>query len=67
MPRVIAVAFEPLGRLYYFDAGDLEFGFGQAVLVPTGDGAEVAHCVWGPAELDWSQDLPACLGPAGLG
>ena len=63
MPRVIAVAFEPLGRLYYFDAGDLELGFGQAVLVPTGDGAELAHCVWGPAELDWSQDLPPCLGP----
>ena len=64
MPRVIAVAFEPLGRLYYFDAGDLELGFGQAVLVPTGDGAELAHCVWGPAELDWSQDLQPCLGSA---
>ena len=64
MPRVIAVAFEPLGRLYYFDAGDHDFGFGQAVLVPTGDGAELAHCVWGPTDLDWSQALPACLGPA---
>ena len=64
MPRVIAVAFEPLGRLYYFDAGDLELGYGQAVLVPTGDGAEVAHCVWGPTDLDWSQELQACLGPA---
>jgi cell fate regulator YaaT (PSP1 superfamily) len=64
MPRVIAVAFQPLGRLYYFDAGEFELGFGQAVLVPTGDGAEVAHCVWGPTELDWSHDLPACLGPA---
>jgi cell fate regulator YaaT (PSP1 superfamily) len=67
MPRVIAVAFEPLGRLYYFDAGTLELGFGQAVLVPTGDGAEVAHCVWGPAELDWTTELPLCLGRAAAG
>ena len=64
MAKVIAVAFEPLGRLYYFDAGDAEPGFGEGVLVPTGDGAEVAHCVWGPEELDWMGELPACLGPA---
>lgn len=67
MPRVIAVAFEPLGRLYYFDAGSLDLGFGQAVLVPTGDGAEVAHCVWGPAEVDWTGVLPLCLGRAAAG
>jgi cell fate regulator YaaT (PSP1 superfamily) len=64
MPRVIAVAFEPLGRLYYFDSGEFDLGFGQVVLVPTGDGAEVAHCVWGPAELEGWGPLPACLGPA---
>jgi cell fate regulator YaaT (PSP1 superfamily) len=64
MPRVIAVAFEPLGRLYYFDAGQLEIGFGQAVLVPTDDGTEVAHCIWGPVELEWAQPLPTCIGPA---
>lgn len=64
MSRVIAVAFEPLGRLYYFDAGTLELGFGQPVLVPTGDGTELAQCVWGPVELDWSQPLPTCIGAA---
>ncbi|MGV8910232.1 MAG: PSP1 domain-containing protein [Propionicimonas sp.] len=67
MPRVIAVAFQPLGRLYYFDAGNLELSFGQAVLVPTGDGDELAHCVWGPAELDWMGELPLCLGRAAAG
>lgn len=65
MPRVMAVAFEPLGRLHYFDPGEFDIAYGEAVLVPTGDGVEVAHCVWGPADLDWLGDLPACLGPAG--
>lgn len=64
MPKVIAVAFEPLGRLYYFDAGQFEFGYGQRVLVPTGDGTEVGQCVWGPVELEWSPELASCLGPA---
>lgn len=64
MPRVIAVAFKPLGRLYYFDAGDLQLGYGQRVLVPTGEGAEVAHCVWGPVPLDWPGHLEKCLGAA---
>lgn len=61
---MIAVAFEPQGRLYYFDAGDLELGYGQSVLVPTGDGTELAHCVWGPAELEWPGELQPCLGRA---
>ena len=65
MPRVMAVSFEPMGRLHYFDPGDLEVAYGQAVLVPTGEGVEVAHCVWGPAEVDWGADLPRCLGLAG--
>lgn len=65
MPRVMAVSFEPMGRLYYFDPGELEVAYGQAVLVPTGEGVEVAHCVWGPAEVEWVGDLPRCVGPAG--
>lgn len=64
MPRVLAVAFEPLGRLYYFDPGDFELSYGQRVLVPTDDGTEVARCVWGPADVEWAGDLPVCLGPA---
>ncbi len=64
MARVLAVAFQPNGRLYYFDAGELELGYGQDVLVPTGEGTEVARCVWGPVELDWPVELARCLGPA---
>jgi cell fate regulator YaaT (PSP1 superfamily) len=65
MPRVMAVAFEPLGRLYYVDPGESHYAYGQRVLVPTGDGAEVAQCVWGPADVEWSGELERCLGPAG--
>ena len=61
----MAVAFEPLGRLSYVDPGVADYAYGQAVLVPTAAGAEVARCVWGPADVDWSGPLPACLGPAG--
>lgn len=61
----MAVAFEPLGRLYYLDPGDAEYAFGDQVLVPTGDGVEVATCVWGPVETDWASPLEPCLGPAG--
>jgi cell fate regulator YaaT (PSP1 superfamily) len=64
MPRVLAVAFEPLGRLYYFDPGEDDYAYGDPVLVPTGDGVEVARCVWGPADVEWSGALPRCAGPA---
>jgi len=64
MAQVIAVAFEPMGRLYYFDPGEFRVGFGQTVLVPTVDGTEVATCVWGPAEVGWQADFPSLIGLA---
>ncbi|MGC3995674.1 MAG: regulatory iron-sulfur-containing complex subunit RicT [Propionicimonas sp.] len=64
MPRVMAVAFEPLGRLHYLDPGAADYTFGQPVLVSTPEGVEVARCVWGPADVDWSGTLPLCLGAA---
>ena len=33
-----AVSFNRYGRLYYLDPGDLTFGVGDKVLVPTDDG-----------------------------
>lgn len=65
MPRVMAVSFEPLGRLYYVDPGAADYAYGQAVVVATGEGAEVARCVWGPAEVEWAGALLECLGLAG--
>jgi len=61
----MAVAFEPLGRLYYVDPGEAAYAYGDQVLVPTGDGVEVATCVWGPVQTEWAGPLEACLGPAG--
>jgi cell fate regulator YaaT (PSP1 superfamily) len=43
-----AVSFNRYGRLYYLDPGELSFGVGDKVLVPTDDGPEVAECVWAP-------------------
>lgn len=49
---VMAVSFERYGRLYYLDPGELTPRVGDKVLVPTGDGTEVAECVWAPAWVD---------------
>jgi cell fate regulator YaaT (PSP1 superfamily) len=45
---VCAVAFQPQGRLYYADPGELTLQVGEHVLYPTDDGAEVAQVVWAP-------------------
>ena len=60
----MAVTFEPLGRLYYFDPGQVNVSFGQQVLVPSGAGPEVATCVWGPVALQWDTELPELIGLA---
>lgn len=60
----MGVAFEPLGRLYYLDPGEADYAHGDLVLAPTGDGSEVARCVWGPTDVEWAGDLPRCIGLA---
>jgi cell fate regulator YaaT (PSP1 superfamily) len=64
--RVMAVEFVPHGPLHYLDPGDAEYRHGDRVLVPTGDGPEVARCVLGPTDVDWDAppSLPLCAGPA---
>lgn len=65
MPRVMGVAFGPHGRLRYLDAGDGDYAVGEPVRIPTEGGPEVAHCVWGPVEIDWADEkLPRVLGAA---
>lgn len=64
MARVMAVAFERYGQLYYLDPGDREFAVGDWVLYPTDDGPEVAQVVWGAEEVDGYDELPLCPGPA---
>ena len=62
---VMAVTFTRYGRLYYLDPGTHPYRVGDAVLVPTSDGPEVASVVWPPTEVpDDLGALPVCAGPA---
>jgi cell fate regulator YaaT (PSP1 superfamily) len=66
MARVMAVAFERHGRLYYLDPGDHVIAVGDTVLYPTDHGDEVAQCVLAPREVEWDAlPLPVCGGLAG--
>ncbi|WP_460606936.1 PSP1 domain-containing protein [Jatrophihabitans fulvus] len=60
-----AVVFQPQGRLYYADPGELRVAVGDRVLYPTEDGAEVAQVVWAP---EWVTEpvggLPVLAGVA---
>jgi cell fate regulator YaaT (PSP1 superfamily) len=63
---VCAVVFQPQGRLYYADPGELTPQVGEHVLYPTEAGPEVAQVVWAP---QWVSEeiggLPVLVGPAG--
>ena len=64
--RVCAVSFERYGKLYYFSPGQVEPRVGDKVLVPTGEGPEVAECVWAPQEIaETVGGLPELVGLAG--
>lgn len=60
-----AVVFQPKGRLYYADPGELSPQVGDHVLYPTDDGPEVAQVMWAP---QWVSDdvggLPVLVGVA---
>src|SRR3954447_16502301 len=62
---ICAVVFQPNGRLYYADPGELSPQVGDHVLYPTDDGPEVAQVMWAP---QWTADdiggLPALVGMA---
>jgi cell fate regulator YaaT (PSP1 superfamily) len=47
----MAVTFTKYGRLFYCDPGTEDYTVGEAVLVPTDDGPEVATVVWAPTEV----------------
>lgn len=68
MGQVCAVTFQPRGRLYYADPGQLtDLTVGDHVLYPTSAGPEVAQVVWAPT---WSSedaaDWPVLLGRASV-
>jgi cell fate regulator YaaT (PSP1 superfamily) len=64
MTRVMAVTFRPGGRLYYVDPATTDATVGDAVLVPTERGAEVATVAWADEDAEFASELPLCEGPA---
>src|SRR4051794_22671393 len=62
---ICAVVFQPQGRLYYADPGELRPEVGDHVLYPTDDGPEVAQVMWAS---QWVSDdiagLPVLVGLA---
>jgi cell fate regulator YaaT (PSP1 superfamily) len=66
MGLVCAVVFQPQGRLYYADPGELTPQVGDHVLYPTTEGPEIAQVMWAPQWV--SEDiggLPVLEGMAG--
>jgi cell fate regulator YaaT (PSP1 superfamily) len=65
MGMICAVVFQPQGRLYYADPGELSPQVGDHVLYPTDAGPEVAQVMWAP---QWVSDdvggLPVLVGVA---
>lgn len=50
MPRIVTIQFNPAGKLYDFDAGNLELAPRDKVIVETERGTGIASVVAGPAE-----------------
>ena len=62
MARILGVNFAPYGRLVLLDAAGTDARVGDAVLVDTGFGTEVARCAL--ATDAEGVRLPRCAGPA---
>ena len=52
MPTIIGVRFKNVGKVYYFDPGDLEIEKGQNVIVETARGVECGEVALGKREID---------------
>ena len=60
MPRICSVVFRGGGRVYQFDAGELELAPGDRVVVDTTRGADFGRVVKGPDEVG-ADDAPRGL------
>lgn len=58
MLRIVTIQFNPAGKLYDFNAGDLDISPRDKVVVETERGIGVATVVSGPAERDESSAAP---------
>ena len=60
MPRIASVVFRGGGKVYQFEAGDVEVAVGDRVIVETARGADLGRLVKGP------DDVPVEQAPRGL-
>lgn len=51
MAKIVGIRFKRAGRVYYFDAGDLELSPGDLVIVDTGRGAELGRVIIAPKQV----------------
>ncbi len=63
MPRVVSVRLRHPGQLYDFEAGDLQFGFGDWVIVETARGQDIGRVVVPPHEIA-AEEVQGELKPA---
>lgn len=61
MTRVLGAAAERYGRIFYFDAGDLDPRVGEKVVVEAGGQEEVMEVIWPPTEVEGLEGLPRVL------
>lgn len=52
MPRIVGVRFKPVGKIYYFDPGDLNLSENDGVIVETARGIEYGWLVTGPKDVN---------------
>ncbi len=62
MLQIIGVRFRSVGKIYYFDPGDLPIQAGDSVIVETIRGMEFGHVVIGPREIS-EESIPHQLKP----
>lgn len=55
MVEVIGVRFKKIGKIYYFDPGDIEVKGNDFVVVETARGIEFGHVALGPKEISKSE------------
>ena len=52
MANIAGVRFKKAGKVYYFDAGDLELETNDVVVVKTSRGTELGHVVLVPGQIE---------------
>ncbi len=50
MPQIVGIRFKPVGKVYYFSPGDIEFEEGDGAIVETSRGIEYGRVVIPPRE-----------------